>query len=209
MTQDQGTREQLLGAAWRLELFTLGWNIAEGVIAVLAAIAAKSPVLLGFGVDSFVESTSALVLLWRLGRERRGLGVEPVEAVDRKAEKLVALSLLLLAGYVAWEAVRALRGGEIPQPSVVGIALTSLSLVVMVLLARAKRRLAKQLGSGALAADAVQTTACWWLSSITLAGLALNATFGWWWADPVAALGVCVYLVREAWEHARGEQGED
>ncbi|MCS7181599.1 MAG: cation transporter [Thermoanaerobaculum sp.] len=209
MTQDQGTRERLLGAAWRLELFTLGWNIAEGVVAVLAAIAAKSPVLLGFGVDSFVESTSALVLLWRLGRERRGLGVEPVEAVDRKAEKLVALSLLLLAGYVAWEAVRALRGGEIPQPSVVGIALTSLSLVVMVLLARAKRRLAKQLGSGALAADAVQTTACWWLSSITLAGLALNATFGWWWADPLAALGVCVYLVREAWEHARGEQEKD
>jgi divalent metal cation (Fe/Co/Zn/Cd) transporter len=198
-------REASLRRALRLEYLTIGWNVVEGAIGVAAALTAGSVALLGFGIDSFVESASGAVLVWRLLAERRGLAVADVERIDRRAHRLVGASLVLLALFVAADAVWTLWRRDVPQASPVGMGLTAISLGVMVWLARAKRRVARELGSRALAADSIQTTACWWLSLVTLAGIALNALFGWWWADPVAALamsGLIAYEGREAW---RGE----
>lgn len=198
-------RGAVLRHALRLEYLTVGWNVVEGVIAVTAALAAGSVALLGFGIDSFVESASGAVLIWRLLAERRAADRAAVERLDRRAHQLVGATLFLLAAYVAVEAGLALWNRERPEPSLVGIVLTVISMSVMVWLARAKRRAAAGLGSEALAADAFQTTACFWLSVITLAGIGLNAALGWWWADPAAALGMTALLVREGSEAWRGE----
>lgn len=198
-------REALVSRALRLEFLTVAWNVAEGLIALPAALAAGSIVLAGFGFDSFVESTSGLVLIWRLSAERRARCGEDIERLDRSAHRLVGLSLFALAAYVAGNALHALVAQRRPEESLIGIALTVVSLAVMVWLARAKRQAAAALASRALAADAFQTTACWWLSLITLGGLALNGAFGWWWADPLAALLMTPLLVREGLEAFRGE----
>lgn len=197
-------REAGLGRALRLEYLTVGWNVVEGLVAVAAALAAGSVALLGFGIDSFVETASGLVLVWRLRAERRR-GRQHAERLDRLALRLVGLSLFALAAWVAFDAGRALLERAAPEASPIGIGLTALSIAAMLWLARAKRRAAVALGSRALAADAFQTTACFWLSVITLAGLAANALLGWWWADPVAALGLTPLLVREGREAWRGE----
>lgn len=198
-------REAALRHALQLEYLTVGWNVIEGVVAIAAAVAAGSIALLGFGIDSFVESASGAVLVWRLLAERRGLDAGQVERLDARAHRLVGASLLLLAAYVAWEAVTALWAREAPGPSVVGLVLAALSIVAMQWLARAKRRAARRLGSRALEADAFQTTACFWLSIVTLAGVGLNASLGWWWADPAAALGMTYFIAREGLEAWRGE----
>lgn len=199
------TRGERLRGALRLEWLTVGWNILEGLVGVGAAVAAGSVALLGFGIDSFVESASGAVLVWRLKAERTGSDPMEIERLDHRARRLVGVSLFVLAAYIAADAAVSLWRGERPEASPVGIGLTILSLFVMVWLARAKRRAAAGLGSRALAADASQTTACWWLSLITLAGVGLNAALGWWWADPAAALGMTVFLVREGREAWRGE----
>jgi divalent metal cation (Fe/Co/Zn/Cd) transporter len=198
-------RAPLLRRALWLEYLTIGWNVLEGVIAIGAAVTAGSVALLGFGVDSFVECASGLILVWRLGAERRVIGAEAIERIDRRAHRLVGASLFLLAAYVAIDAGLALWRGERPTASPVGIGLTAVSIVMMVWLARAKRRAAAALGSRALEADAFQTTACFWLSIITLGGLALNAVLGWWWADPVAALAITWFIASEGVEAWRGE----
>ena len=200
------SRPVLLRRGLRLEYFTVGWNILEGIIAVAAGIVAGSIALIGFGVDSFVETVSGAILIWRLSAEARGtLDEEAVERVEHRAERLVGIAFLLLAAYVAFEAIRTLAAQEAPEASPVGIVLTALSIVVMLWLARAKRQTGEALGSRALIADSAQTYACWYLSVVTLAGLGLNALLGWWWADPVAALGIAVLLVREGVEAVRGE----
>ena len=205
-----GGRAALLSRGLRLEYLTVGWNLAEGVIAVAAGLAAGSIALVGFGVDSFVESTSGSVLIWRLRAETvGGADDERIELVERRASRLVAVSFVVLASYVAFEAIRTLIGQEHPDASPVGIALTILSLVMMLWLARAKRDTGEALGSRALIADSQQTFACWYLSATTLAGLALNAAFGLWWADSLAALVIVVFLVREAREAWEGEEAED
>jgi divalent metal cation (Fe/Co/Zn/Cd) transporter len=191
--------------AVRLECLTLIWNLLEGGIAVVAALAAGSVALFGFGIDSFVESVSAGVLIWRLRAENAALDHAAVERLDRRAHQLVGISLFLLAAYIAVDASVTLWRREVPQPSTVGMILTSVSIGVMIWLARAKRRAAAVLGSRALRADSFQTTACWWLSIITLVGIGLNALLGWWWADPVAALLMTILLVREGLEAWRGE----
>lgn len=202
-------RAALLTRGLRLEYLTVGWNIVEGLIAIGAGAAAGSIALIGFGVDSFVETISGAVLIWRLSAEARGhLDDEAVERVEERAERLVGVAFLLLAAYVGFEAVRSLATNEEPQSSPIGIVLTAVSIAVMLWLARAKRTTGEALGSRALVADAQQTYACWYLSVITLAGLALNTFFGWWWADPVAALGIVVLLVREGLEALRGEEHE-
>jgi cation diffusion facilitator family transporter len=202
-------RAALLTRGLRLEYLTVGWNIVEGVIAVGAGLTAGSIALIGFGVDSFVETISGAVLIWRLSAEARGnLDEEAVELVEHRAERLVGVAFLILAAYVGYEAIRSLLNNEEPAASPVGIALTALSIVVMLWLARAKRQTGIELGSRALIADAQQTYACWYLSVVTLAGLGLNAAFGWWWADPLAALGIVVLLVREGIEALRGEDDD-
>ena len=194
----------------QLEYLTVGWNILEGIIAVGAGIAAGSIALIGFGVDSFVETISGAVIIWRLMAETRGRhDEEAVKRIEERVERLVGVAFLLLAAYVAFEAVRTLVNQEEPDASPVGIVLTAVSIVVMLWLARAKRRVGEALGSRAMVADAQQTYACWYLSIVALAGLALNAVFGLWWADPVAALGITVLLVREGIEAVRGEDDDD
>jgi divalent metal cation (Fe/Co/Zn/Cd) transporter len=198
-------RESLLRRALRLEYLTVGWNVIEGLVAVTAALAAGSIALLGFGIDSFVECASGLVLVWRLTAEQHGMAEEAVENIDRRAHKLVGVSLFLLACYIAFDAVHALWRQERPDATLVGIVLTAVSIVAMIWLARAKRRAAAALRSRALEADAFQTTACFWLSIITLAGVGLNAALGWWWADPLAALGMTWFVGREGMEAWGGE----
>ena len=202
---EQQIRSHQLARAVRLEYVTVGWNLVEGTVAVTAALAAGSVALLGFGIDSFVESASGLVLLWRLLAERSGRNALAVEQLDRRAHKLVGASLVLLAAYITFDAAMALAFREVPERSPVGIALTTTSIGVMLWLARAKRQAAAALNSRALAADAFQTTACWWLSIAALAGLGLNALWGWWWADPVGALVMAGLILREAREAWRGD----
>ncbi len=199
-------RAPLLRHALQLEYLTLGWNAVEGAVAVTAATLAGSIALLGFGIDSFVECASGLVLVWRLTAERRGLNAGAIERLDRHARRLVGASLFLLAAYIGADAGLTLWHGERPSPSIVGIGLAVLSIVAMQRLAAAKRRAANALGSRALEADAFQTTACFWLSIVTLAGVGLNAAFGWWWADPAAALGMTWFIAKEAVEAWRGEE---
>jgi divalent metal cation (Fe/Co/Zn/Cd) transporter len=201
-----GNRAHLLRRGLRLEYLTVGWNIVEGLIAVGAGLAAGSVALIGFGIDSFVESVSGSVLTWRLRAEVGGdADEERVEQVERQASRLVGVSFAVLAAYVAFEAVQTLVAQERPSASPVGMALTTVSIMAMLWLARAKRDTGEALGSRALIADSHQTFACWYLSVTTLAGLALNAAFGLWWADPVAALVIAVFLVREGIEALRGE----
>ena len=200
-----GERALLVRRGLRLEYLTVGWNLVEGLVAVAAALAAGSVALLGFGIDSFVESASGSVLIWRLLAERRAADQEAVERLERRAQRLVAVSLFALAAWIAADASLALINAERPEASPVGIAVTATSIGVMWWLARAKRRTAVALGSRSLEADAAQTTACWWLSIVVLAGVGLNALVGWWWADPAAAYGVCAFLVHEGREAWRGE----
>jgi len=200
-------RPRLLARALRLEYLTVGWNLIEGVIAIAAALAAGSVALLGFGIDSFVESASGSVLIWRLLAERRSTDAERIEHVERRARRLVAASLALLAAYIAWDSITSILAGERPEPSLVGIVLAAASLAVMWWLAREKRRVGVALGSRAMTADAFQTDACFWLSLFLLVGIGANALFGLWWADPLAALGMSVFIAREAVEAWRG--GDD
>jgi len=203
-------RRGLLQRGLWLEYLTVGWNLVEGVIAVGAGVLARSPALIGFGVDSFVESISGSVLIWRLRTELNGDAAdsERFERIEHRAERIVGASFLLLAAYVAFEAVTTLLSRDEPDASPIGIVIAGVSLIVMLWLARAKRQTGEALASRALIADSKQTFACWYLSVTTLAGLALNALFGLWWADPVAALVICVFLVREGIDAIRGEDDD-
>ena len=187
----------------RLEYFTLGWNVIEAAVAVGAGLLAGSIALIGFGVDSVIESISGGVLLWRLQAHQAD------ERREQLALKLVGLSFLLLAAYVAVDATKTLVQREAPHASLVGIGLSVASLVVMPLLARAKRRVAARLASRALHADSRQTDLCAWLSAILLGGLALNAGAGGWWADPVAALLMAPIIAREGVAALHGERCAD
>lgn len=192
--------------ALRLEYLTVGWNLVEGVLAVWLALLAGSIALLAFGFESFVETASGAVIVWRFWAEARARDHEHVERIERRAQRLVAASLALLALYVAYEAVTSLVAGERPDASVGGIGLAAVSLLVMGFLARAKRRVARRLGSRAMEADAFQTTACMVLSAIVLAGVGLNFLLGWWWADPVAALFMVLPLGKEAKDAWEGKE---
>lgn len=189
--------------AIRLEYFTITWNILEAVVALFAGWLAGSIALVGFGLDSIIETISGVALLWRL-RQR---GAEESQAESR-ALRIVGLTFFALAGYVAYESVSDLWLGKRPEESVVGILLACVSLVVMPILARAKRGVARELGSRALAADAMETLLCSLLSFTLLLGLGLNATLGWWWADPVAALVMVVFMVHEGIEAFRPDEEE-
>jgi divalent metal cation (Fe/Co/Zn/Cd) transporter len=185
-----------------LEYLTVGWNILEGTVAVVSGVLAGSIALIGFGIDSGIESASGGILLWRLLAEQRG---RDAEALERRALKLVGFSFLLLAAYVALDAGKALIYRERPERSLVGIVLSVLSLIVMPLLAKAKRKTAVRLSSRALHADSRQTSVCAYLSAIMLGGLLLNAVLGWWWADPVAAVVMVPIVLNEGREALIGE----
>ena len=185
----------------RLEYFTIGWNSLEGVVAVLAGAVAGSISLVGFGVDSFIEVTSGAALLWRMSGDADHCTRERREATT---VRVVGVCFLALALYVAVEATGNLRARMPAETSTVGIALAIVSLAVMPLLSRAKRRVARGLDSGAMHADARQTEFCTYLSAILLGGLLVNTAFGIWWADSVAALLMVPIIAREGIEGMRG-----
>lgn len=199
------SRARTLAHALRLEYLTVGWNVIEGVVAIAAALAAGSVALLAFGIDSFVECASGGVLIWRLKAERTAKDAAAIERLDRRAHQLVGWSLFALAAWVVFDASKALWLQEHPEPSTVGMVLLVLSIAAMYWLAKAKRRAAAALESRALEADSFQTSACFWLSVVGLAGIGLNAAFGFWWADPVSALGIAVLLVKEGRGGLRGD----
>src|SRR2546427_272033 len=200
-------RVALLRRGVVLEGVTVGYNALEGIIAILAGLAAGSVALTGFGMDSVIEVASGVVLWWRLRAELGAVHVGP--AVEARAARWAGVLLLALAVYIVAESGRRLLTGDRPGESVVGIVLMVLSLIVMPLLARAKLRLAASLGSRALRADAHETIVCAWLSATTVLGLGLNVGLGWWWAGPVAALAMLPLIVREGVKAWRGEaEGE-
>lgn len=199
MNQIVITRAKSIKRGRALEYFTIGWNSLEAVVAIGTGLLAGSTALVGFGIDSIIESTSGAALLWRLRDGDKG------EAREKLALRLVGVSFLLLAAYVAFDAGKSLILREPPEVSYAGIVLAALSLVVMPMLARAKRRVAAELNSRALQADSRQTDICAYLSAILLAGLFLNALFGWWWADPVAALVMIPIIAKEGVGALRGE----
>lgn len=185
-----------------LEYFTIGYNSLEGLIAVVAGLLAGSIALVGFGFDSLIEVTSGAVLLWRLHADVYEARRERVEAMSLR---IVGACFVLLAIYVSYDSVKALIRREVPEESLVGIVLASVSLAVMPLLVRAKRKVARAINSSALMADSKQTELCTYLSAILLGGLLLSAMLGWWWADPVAALVMVPIIVKEGIEALRGE----
>jgi len=181
-----------------LEYLTLTWNVLEAAVAIGAGMLAGSAALIGFGSESLVESLSGTALLWRLqegekGRRREGGSL-----------KLVGVSFLVLAAYVAWESARSLIHNEAPEVSYVGIGLAVASAIVMPLLARAKSKVAARLESRAMHADSRQSAICGYLSVILLVGLGANALAGWWWADPVAGLLMVPIIAKEGVEALRG-----
>jgi divalent metal cation (Fe/Co/Zn/Cd) transporter len=199
-------RIQWLRRAIALEGVTVGYNTVEGIVAIVAGLAAGSVALAGFGIDSVIEVTSGALLWWRLRAE---LGSAPLgPTVERRAARGAGFLLLALGVYIVTDSARLLLTRNRPGTSQVGIALTALSLIVMPLLARAKLGVAAKLESRALRADAHETIVCAWLSATTLLGLGLNAVLGWWWADPVAALAMLPLIVREGVEAWRGEADE-
>lgn len=192
-------RTPLVARGRQLEYFTIIWNCLESIVAIGAGLMAGSIALVGFGFDSVIESLSGATLLWRLREGEKG------ERRERTALKIVGVSFLLLAGYVAFDAAKSLIGRQPPEASYVGIGLALLSLVVMPLLASKKRRVAAQLNSRALQADSRQTDLCAYLSAILIGGLLLNALFGWWWADPLAALVMVPIIAKEGFTALKGE----
>lgn len=185
-------------AGRRIEYISLAWTSLEALGGIVAGVIAGSIALIGFGADSVIEVASSAILLWRLNHE---FG----EQRERTALRLVGVSFLLLAAYVGWEAVESLVKHQPPSVSYFGIVFSILWLIVMPLLARAKRRVAARLNSRAMEADSKQSSICAYLAAILLCGLALNALFGWWWADPVAALVMLPIIIKEGFEALRGE----
>jgi divalent metal cation (Fe/Co/Zn/Cd) transporter len=181
-----------------LTALTIAWNCLEAVVATVSGVIAGSVALVGFGLDSVVEVSSALVIAWRLTRTGAG---EAAERAERRAVRMIALTFFAVAGYVTYQAVATLLGaGEPPEHSPVGLAIVALSVVVMPALAWAKRHVAAGLGSVALAADAAETQLCTYLSGVVLLGLAANTLAGWWWMDPIAGLAVAWLGIREGRE---------
>jgi divalent metal cation (Fe/Co/Zn/Cd) transporter len=201
-----GVRAAAVRKARTLNRVTIGYNAVEGVVAVLAGVAAGSVSLIGFGLDSGVEVSASLVLAWRLHREQRD-GCRADD--DRRATRIIAVCFAALALWVGYEAMGQLLGREAPEASPAGMVIAGLSVVLMPALARAKKRLAPALGSRAVVSEARQTELCAWLSGVLLLGLAANAVLGWWWADPIAALAIAAVAGHEALETWRAESLED
>ena len=195
-------RARSVEAGKRLEYFTVLWNSLEALVAIASGVMAGSVALVGFGLDSLIEMSSGLAMIWRLHvdadefhRARR----------ERLALRIVGASFIALAAWVGCDAIATLRAAEAPEHSPAGIAIAAASLIVMPVLARAKRKVARQLDSAAMNADARQTDICMYLSAVLLIGLILNAALGWWWADPVAALIMVPIIWREGMEALRGK----
>ena len=201
-TADALPRAALVRRGLALNWLTIAYNVVEAVVAIGAGVAAGSVALIGFGLDSVIEVTASGAAQWRL---RADLDPERRARAERTTLRIIGWSFLALAAYVVFESADTLLQHAPPERSVVGLVLLALSAIVMPVLARAKRRVARAMSSRALDAEATQTSLCAHLSVIALAGVALNAALGWWWADPVAALAMVPIIAKEGIEGARGE----
>src|SRR5437868_3961014 len=195
-------RRSIANRGKRLEYFTIGWNTLEGLVAVVAGAIAGSISLVGFGLDSFIEVTSGATLLWRMTVDA---DVESRERNEKLSLRIVGVCFLALAAYITYESASDLISRHAPEHSIPGIILACVSLIVMPLLSRAKKRLGNELGSAAMHADAKQADFCVFLSIILLGGLLLNATFGLWWADPAAALVMVPLIAKEGLDGIKGK----
>lgn len=199
-----GTRVGPVRAGVRVEAITIVWMVVEATVAVGAGVLARSVLLTAFGVDSVIELVSGGILLWRLLVEAAGRSVERVERAERAAAWVTGIGLALLCAYVVALAALAVVTRTRPESSLVGIGLAIVAVVGMPLLARTKRRIATQIGSSALRGDAACSITCAYMAGALLVGLLLNALFGWWWADSLAALALVYWLAREAREALQG-----
>lgn len=195
-------RERLVRRGKRIEYFTIAWNCLEAAVSVVSGLLAGSVALIGFGLDSAIEVASGGAVLWRLHHDK---DVARRERAERLALRIVGSCFLALAAYIAYESLESLITAQPPERSIPGIVIAAASLVVMPLLSRSKRRVAACIGSAAMAADARQTDFCAYLSAILLAGLLLNALFGFWWADPAAGLLMAPIIAKEGIDGWRGK----
>jgi len=202
MAEGTFERQNLVKRGTRLSYFTIAWNSLEGLIAVIAGAVAGSISLVGIGIDSFIEVVSGATLLWRMTVDA---DAHSRERNERLSLRIVGLCFLFLAVYVAYESCSDLIGRKPPGHSIAGIILACVSLVVMPILSRAKKTVGYELGSPAMNADARQTDFCVYLSAVLLSGLLLNATLGWWWADPAAALIMVPIIAKEGLDGIRGK----
>ncbi|HEY9758769.1 MAG TPA: cation transporter [Oculatellaceae cyanobacterium] len=201
-TDDSNIRQELVSKGWKLEIFTILWNSLEGLVAITSGIVAGSIALVGFGFDSGIEVLSGLVLIVRLSLDTHE---ERREMIESWSLRLVGISFLFLAAYIGYDSLSLLLKHQAPERSFVGIGLAVVSLFVMPWLARQKRKIAASISSAALAADARQTDFCVYLSGILLIGLVINALFGLWWADPLAALLMLPLIAKEGIDALRGK----
>ncbi len=197
---DPAERDRLIRRAQALSWLSLAWMTVEGTVAITAALIAGSVALLGFGIDSAIEGLASVIVIWRFTGARR-----LSDHAELRAQTAVAISFLLLAPYIAQDAIRALLAGDHPSTSWMGIGLSVSSIVVMPLLGHAKQRLGERLRSGATAGEGAQNLLCAYMAAGVLLGLAANAAFGWWWLDPVIALVIAAIAVREGREVWAGD----
>jgi len=190
-------------ALW-LSYFTVGYNILEGIISILAGSFAGSIALIGFGLDSFVESLSGSVMIWRF-RKSGKISLEEEGKVERRATRLIGYSFFILGAYVLYESSKKLFLREIPHPSLLGIIVAIASIIVMPILFYLKYQTGKAIGSRSLMADSKETLACVFLSIALLTGLMLNYTYGLWQADPIAGLVIVIFLIKEGYNTLKGE----
>jgi divalent metal cation (Fe/Co/Zn/Cd) transporter len=194
----------------RIEVFTIIWMVIEMAVSIGAGIAARSILLAAFGIDSLIELISGSVLLWRFSVESRGGDLERVAQAEQRSAWIVAFTLGLLCAYVLISSVFGLLSHSKPESSMIGIGVSALAVLIMPYLAVTKRRIAKRINSEALAGDAINSITCASMAVTVLAGLVLNALFGWWWIEYLAALVFLVWLAREtleAFEEARNGHG--
>lgn len=194
---DPQDRDRLIRRVKTLSWLSLAWMTVEGAVAIIAALAAGSVALLGFGIDSAIEGIASVIVIWRFTGARR-LSAD----AEERSQKLVAISFFLLAPYIAQDAIRTLINGNHPGTSWVGIGLSIGSILVMPLLGHAKQRIGQRLGSGATAGEGAQNLLCAYMAAGVLVGLAANTAFGLWWLDPVIALAIAALAIsegREAW----------
>ena len=201
MVAVSSSRHNLVQRGKRLEYFTIAYNSLEGLVSIVAGLLAGSVSLVGFGLDSLIEVTSGAALVWRL---RHDLNPSRRDQVERTTLRIVGCCFLALALYILYESASTLIRHDAPERSIPGILIAAVSVVVMPILAKAKRRVAAGIGSRAMHADSRQTDFCTYLSAILLGGLLLNAVLGWWWADPVAGLAMVPIIAKEGIAGLRG-----
>jgi cation diffusion facilitator family transporter len=191
-----------------LEYINVVYNILEAVAAIVFGGLSNSIALIGFGLDSIVESLSGFMLIWRL-RQHGKISPELEEKIEHRATRFVALTFFILGAYIAYESIDKLISSEIPEPSLPGIIIAVMSLFAMPFMAWLKYRTGKQLGSRALVADSKETIACAFLSIALLLGLGLNYLFGFWQADPIVGILIVSFLIREGWELWNEEEEDE